>query len=573
MTASLRMVLLASVALLPCGAARAADVTAEQGRAAEAAVQAWISGMLGPAVTLSASPITLTPAGDHFNLTRPIGIFPGQSAVSGSITAEVRPLDDGKWAIDNIHSAMPITFTALAPVPGDEKKADEKKPVGKELTESKPDTRTPAERKAEERAAQGKMPAEREADQAKTPAELKAEERANQGKPPAAAATPAAAANVPVTYTINIGGQDGHAVLDPTLATASTLAITDKNMTIHIKGGPLQTDSTIGTSNSTMTVQPSGPDRVDLTANVVVQDYHIASAAGLPTTSAVDMKAIKVAMAVLGLDRVKAQAVSQATTSLFVAGGAKGTPKMGPELVTAMLVALKDAASEASLGEEADGISINASGAPLTIGKVEFALNGKSVNGMLEAHMPIEVRDIGVQGVLPPDMAALLPTLVTLRPALSGVGVAELSRLAAAYNEKSEPSPADLQALFSHGGVKLGLESMSVAFGGALFEGQGAMTYTSVTDSNGTMHITATGYDDMMQKVAAIPAFSGQAVPALAFVKGIGKTDGNKIVWDVVYKDGKALVNNVDMSSMFGGAAKDPAPTPNRPPAGLVIPK
>ena len=121
--------------------------------------------------------------------------------------------------------------------------------------------------------------------------------------------------------------------------------------------------------------------------------------------------------------------------------------------------------------------------------------------------------------------------------------------------------------------MKFGLEAVSIALAGAVFEGEGAVTYTSATDFNGTMRITATGYDDMVQKVSAIPAISGQAVPALVFVKGIGKSDGSKIVWDIVYKDGKALVNSVDMSSMLGGAAKEPAPTPTRPPGGRVIPK
>ena len=533
MIASLRTALLAGAALLPC-AAKAADVTPEQGRAAEAAVRSWINGMLGPAVTLGASPVALTPAGDHFDMTMPVATLPGQPPAAGAVMAQARPLDGGKWAVDDIHASMPLKFTVMVPVPADEKKEGEKKPEEK---------------------------------RAGRPGD-----KAAPGKPPAATATPA---SIPVRYTIDIVGQDGHAVIDPSLATASTWTTTAKSGTIRTEGGPMPLDSTIGAYTSNAVVQPAGPNQVDVKVDAVLQDYHIATLAGAPVAFTFDMKAVKFAMALLGVDRVKGQAVSRAATSIIVAGGVPGPgpAKVGPELVTAMLDALKDAATEASLEEEVDGLSINASGVPVTIGKAAFMIDGKSVDGMLEARMPVEVRDIGVEGVLPPDMAALLPTLVALRPVVSGVGVAELSRIAAAYNDKKEPSPADVQAVFSHGGVKLGLESMSLAFGGALFEGQGSVTYTSVTDRNGTMRITATGYDDMMQKVAAIPAFSGQAVPALAFVKGIGKTENNKIVWDIVYKDGKALVNNVDMSSLMGGADKGPATTPTRPPGGRVVPK
>ena len=538
MIASLRTALLAGAALLPC-VAQAADVTPEQGRAAEAAIRSWINGMLGPAVTIGASPVTLTPAGDHFDVTMSAVTLPGQPPVAGAVMAQARPLDGGKWAVDDIHASMPLKFTVMVPLPADERKEGEKKESEKR----------PEERKAERKPGDKAAPA----------------------KPPAAAATPA---SLPVHYTIDIAGQDGHAVIDPSLATASTWTTTAKSATIKTEGGPMPLDSTIGAYTSNVVAQPAGGDRVDVKVDAMMQDYHIATLAGAPAAFTFDMKAVKFAMAVLGLDRVKAQAVTRATTSILVAGSGTGPgwAKVGPELVTAMLDALKDAASEASLDEEVDGLSINASGVPVTIGKAAFTIDGKSVDGMLEARMPVEVRDIGVEGVLPPDMAALLPTLVALRPVVSGVGVAELSRIAAAYNNKKEPSPSDVQAVFSHGGVKLGIESMSVAFAGALFEGQGALTYTSMNDRNGAMRITATGYDDMMQKVAAIPAFSGQAVPALAFVKGIGKTENNKIVWDIVYKDGKALVNNVDMSSLMGGADKPPAATA-RPPAGRVVPK
>lgn len=514
MTASLRTALLAGAALLPCVAAQAADVTPEQGAAAETAVRDWVGGMLGPSVKMPDRPVRLTPAGDHFDVSVPITTLPGATAgAAGSqpvtLTMQARPLDGGKWALDGIRTAMPLHFTVNVPVPP-------------------------------------------------------AKEGANAGKAPRA--------TVPVAYTVDIKDQDGHGIIDPGFATPSTWTNTATGANIHTEGGPFPSDTQVGAYNGVVTVQPAGADLADLSTNATINDYHMSTPANADMPFTLDMKTLRVAMNVTGLNRSHAQTLTQNAATLLtsLSGPGSASPKVSREVAAAMLDALKNAASAVSVDEVAEGIAVNAGGIPVAVGKAELGLGGKSVDGILEAHMPIDVQGLSTSGALPPDMAALVPTVVSFHPVVSGVGVAELSRIAAALNEDRDPAPADIQALFSHGGVKLGLDSMTLALAGATFEGMGTLVYASPEDGTGSAQITATGYDEMMQKVAAIPAFSGQAVPVLAFVKGIGRTVDGKLVWNIAYKNNKLLVNDVDMTSLAGaggGGAPKAAPAPDPAPA------
>ena len=59
----------------------------------------------------------------------------------------------------------------------------------------------------------------------------------------------------------------------------------------------------------------------------------------------------------------------------------------------------------------------------------------------------------------------------------------------------------------------------------------------------------------VLDRVKAVPEFRG-AVPALAFAKGIARTAGERLVWDLTYRDGRMLVNDVDLSAMAGGGRR-----------------
>ena len=166
--------------------------------------------------------------------------------------------------------------------------------------------------------------------------------------------------------------------------------------------------------------------------------------------------------------------------------------------------------------------------------------------------------DVGLDGLALPGMgldvfADLLPNRVALRPTVSHVPVKELLALlqAAGEDRSAKPPPAQVAALFSQGGLKAGLESFALDMGGASFAGKADIDLPSPNAASGTAQVTATNMDALLAKVQANPALA-QAVPVIVFAKGIGRTEGGKMVWDMQFDSTKLLVNGVDLLKMAG---------------------
>ena len=505
---SFRVALLTGVAAgLLSWSAQAATVSPGEAKALEGQVRDWFGGLLGPSVKLTDSPVKMTAAGDHYDVSMSVPVRP--ESKSFTMTAVARPLDGGKWSIENVRVPSTLDFVIDMPMPtgGDGKGAKEK------------------------------------------------------------------GATTPMHYTGTISGQDGRATWDPTFATPSTWTTSLQGMKLHAEGGTVVQDSTIGQSSSVTTLRPAGQDRIDVLAEGSLQDYHIISNVdGDPMLDLLFNK-VRVSTAMNGVSRAKGVTIVQALTTIVAKMGPQdgsAPPKVAPEVISAVLDALQDFATDMTLDESIDGLTVKAGGQSGTLAQVKFGFSAKSDKGLLQAAM-----DLGAQGLTLPDlplgeMEALIPKRFAIRPMVSGISTAELSRIARASANGRPSTPGDLDALFKGGGVTAGLESMALEVAGAVFGGSGKMVFTSPTAFSGTAQVTAENFDALMQKISTMPALAGQAVPVMALAKGMGRTSGSKLIWDIVYKDNKVLVNNVDLMAMAGGGAppadapKAPAQRPNR---------
>lgn len=499
-----------ALSLLGAASARAADVTPAQATALEAQLRDAIGGLLGPAIKIGDRPIQITSAGDHFNVVVPV---PVKGGADMRVMATARPMDGGKWSVEAIRATSPIAFTLNLPLPpGD---------------------------------AQKKGPARKNKDE-----------------------------TVPVEYTIAIKDQDGRIVWDPSFATPSTWTSSFQGMTMHAEGGPLEQDSKMGVSNSVTTLRPAGPDRMDVLTEATLEDYTIESEVSGSEAMEVSMKRVRLSGGLNGVSRAKGLVITQAVVGMAVAGIAampdgkapSAPPKIAPELVRALLDALQDFASEFSLDETIDGLAVKYGDYTGGLEQMKLGFGAKSDAGLLRANFDVALKGLTLPGLPLGEMEALIPKSVAMRPFVAGVGVAELMRIAKTASEGGDPAGADIQALFSHGGISAGLESMSVSVAGANFTGQGKMVATSPADYTGSAQIVAENFDALMQKVSGMKSLA-QAVPVMVFAKGIGRAENNRVIWDVTYKDGKVLVNNVDLSAMAGAAAPPPAKAPPGRPA------
>ncbi len=487
-----RATLLATLVILAPAPGRAADVTPEQARTLEGQLRAWFASMAGPDLPVASSPIQVTPEGDHFRLAVP----PAGAAmpVKGwpTFIVNARPAEAGRWTLDGLHMQSPATFTVNTPAP-------------------------PA-------------------------------------KPGKKAGPP-----VPTTYTLSYATQDGGGTWDPTFATPSVINTNSTGFQMVADTAGVQQVTKIERTASALTLRPVADGRVDANMDVAGTGYSlqmkVADPAAATPAMQVAARQVKVAFGMAGVSRERSAQIIPALARLSppagTAPGAKAPPN--PEAVRLLIQAMQGLASGMTMFEVLDDFTIAGTGFNFASTQLRFAMDAKADGGFIAGSM-----DIGLDGLALPGMgldtfADLLPRHIAMRPIVSNVPTQELLQLLQSSMEKPDggPPPELVAAVFSHGGLKTGLESFAVDIGGASFAGKASVDVPSPNRASGTAQVTATNVDALLAKVQANPALA-QAIPAIVFAKGIGRTEGGKMVWDMSFDSGKLLVNGVDLTKMGG---------------------
>lgn len=92
----------------------AADVTPAQAAALEGQVRGWMASLVSPALDVGARPVKAVADGDHFNVEIPAPDILGASGLMPpglSIKLKAKPLDGGRWALDDLVLPSPLKFT------------------------------------------------------------------------------------------------------------------------------------------------------------------------------------------------------------------------------------------------------------------------------------------------------------------------------------------------------------------------------------------------------------------------------------------------------------------------------
>jgi hypothetical protein len=239
---------------------------------------------------------------------------------------------------------------------------------------------------------------------------------------------------------------------------------------------------------------------------------------------------------------------------------------------------LQDMLSSVQLEETLDGIQVEMAGVgDMSAKRIMMGMGGDSVDGRLRAWIELALDELASPS-LPPNIAAYLPHHLEIKPSLSGVLATDLHNLALDATESGASEPgaandrlaADLAAMFSHGGIKLGLETLSFDLGAAKVEGTGAITVSSPGVWHGRAHLEAAGLDELTAQARTSPELQS-ALPALIMLRGLAKQDSERLVWDVVSDGTTTTVNGFDLSQLGGGekpkTRSSPAPKPAQPPS------
>ena len=507
MHSSLRAALLATLACTPA-ASRAADVTPAQAEALEGQLRAYFSTLAGPDVPVKRSPIRVIPEGDHFSLSLPLEGGTSSGPTAPAVLGEARPIDGGRWALDHLHITSPATFTTNTRVPATEGQ----KAPGATAQPSRPGT---------------------------------------------PAAKPAATTTIPVTYTLTYAEQDGTGTWDPAYATPSVLNSSSRGFRLEASGPGIQQTTTLDRSAGTITLRPAGGDRVDFVMDATGDGYALTSRS--PAAPGIDAKAGKVRVTgeMTGVSRDRASVFIPALIRVGNArkAGQPAATKTGADkaAIEALIQAMQGLASAMTLTETIDALQVHAGGFDGTFAQVRVGVDGSADAGFLTGRMDLALDGLALAGMPLGPVQDLLPQRIALRPVVSHVATKEFLQLLRAQMEDPSGGPGqpDMATLFSQGGVKAGLESFSFDVGGATFAGTASADILGAGQASGAGQVTAAGWDVLFTRIQNTPELA-QGIPAMVFAKGIAKTVGDRLVWDITFRDNKLLVNGTDLSQMAG---------------------
>ncbi len=467
-----------------------ADTTPEAAQALQTQLHDWLASLLQPAIAVPTDAITVVPEGDHFRLTLPDqkplvdqGVIPPGTAISLS----ARPMDAGRWAIDDLQFPNPLRITA-PPLP----------------------------------------------------------------VPPAPPGAPPQPAPEPNVMTLAMDGLQTHGVIDPSLATTSSLDQSSAGMHFTSPRGTLIT----GQISANNTWQPDGAGRVNMLTRGTIADWKQTTVTPDGTPGTFTVNRIEIASTARKVSPAAYATIIRSITS-FAPTFDKDSDSLTQDqrtLAHAVVANVRDLLEGVSLTETLNGLSVQAGPLLATLRSFTFGEDFAAPDGKMSLGFQLALEGIDSPLVPPGVFHDYLPKKIVLKPRVSGVpvqGVVDLANHAIDTDSKDMPMlQGEAMALLAAGPLNVSLETLSFDLGPASLDGNLSFDIASPTDITGDGDITITGLDTLIKRANTTPALK-QIAPVLIFLKGIGKQDGDETSFAIAYEDGSLKVNDTDLSSML----------------------
>jgi len=475
------------------GAAGPAPAKAEE---PQQKLRGWIEQVLGAGAKL-------TRQGDHWRITYSLGALPGISSLKGGdIAFSAYPLIGGRWVFYDYGMNSPLSFRA--------------------------------------------------------------------DLPPASAGIGVPSKMRPLEVTVSFGQLGSDAIVDPEFATPSTLMTRLERYDVFTRSGAMRQRLHFDSADGQMTAIPDADGRIDVTGMSRAEEFAavVVNAPDLPP-AALAIGRVQLTAALRQIDRKRAlaamgslyQVSNQALAAMPSRNGENGgaaasgaeapTPKPGRPDLRALYTMLRGIAGGGEISETLEDVRGEAGGHMGAIGHMSIGADIGAPNGSLIAHLSFASPDI------PPEARAFVPRHVLVQPTFSGMDLAELDALImAATAPGAKPSLAQpeiarrIAALFAHGGITAGLDTLELDLGDTRFGATGKITALAPDRYKGEAEVTATGFDALVAKVQATPEIA-KAAPFVQLLGKIGHAEGERIVWTIISDNADVKVNGLDISAML----------------------
>jgi hypothetical protein len=198
-------------------------------------------------------------------------------------------------------------------------------------------------------------------------------------------------------------------------------------------------------------------------------------------------------------------------------------------------------------------IGTAAGGGAGTIGSLRLTMAGDAAQERVNSRLGLAVEGISVPA-LAAEADGLIPHHVDLKTVLAGVSVARLmALLRAATQGHADPVPLQAQAMALLGdpAARIGIEALSFDAGPLSVTGSARLLPRAGGQFGGEIHIAARGVDALLAQVQGQPKLQ-QALPVIFMAKGMGRVQGDSLVWDIALGDGPPTINGTAFGQPAG---------------------
>jgi hypothetical protein len=382
------------------------------------------------------------------------------------------------------------------------------------------------------------------------------------------------ALSAPPAFNYSLGEMKVTGTVDLDLATASSMSVDLRNLMYTMQSDDGAQTQVIGRYTGNATLTPSGVNQIDLRQSGTFDNWRSKGTMKDGSTVDVAIRQIKDESAITGIDTaaygkivsIVRQAIAGAMTD-----GLDDLTDDQREGLRDFIGAVRNAFTAIDGQQTVDDIRVTVAALGETrVRQARIGFGGRAPGGKLRTWLDLAVEGIS-SPALPPEMARFVPSRVELRPVVEGVpmdGLKDLALAAVEPNADSAVLLSNLMALFAADNVTLGLERMSIDLAPLQLEGNGRFRMLAAGQPGVEAHVSAAGVDALIAQANTDPLLQ-QAQPVLVMLRGLGRQDAGRIVWDISAREGQVMVNGVDVTALAGGkpqakqpAAKQPAQKP-----------
>jgi hypothetical protein len=376
--------------------------------------------------------------------------------------------------------------------------------------------------------------------------------------------------SAPVKVQFSIGRQATHGLIDPGFASASSLRTELGDIVIRSESAKQHQEQRVDRYLAEAKVTPGGGALLDVALEMASDGWKSATQTDGSAPVAIGVQTVRATGRIKGLNRQRLGPLFAATSGLigalprdFQSDGTRSRLPAAVLIQARLLVeALQDILVAVDFADTFDGVQVEVAGlGGASIKRFSLGLGGAAPDGRLHTWIDVSLDDLASPS-LPPTLAALLPRHVQIKPSLSGVLTTDLHKLmldAIAENTGRDQLAPDIEAIFSHGGVDVGVESLGFDLGPAKVAGIGHVAVLSPGTWHGEAHLVATGFDELSARAQANPDLA-RVLPVLIMLRGLAKPEGDHLVWDVVSDGPRLTVNGLELSELGGGKPRTKPP-------------